>query len=130
MAKISEKNKLIIKGKLTDLNTYINAERTNKYMAAKIKEAETQLVYYQCRKQNFKLTKTPEVAIFHWYNADHRKDYDNIEFAQKFIWDGLVLAGVIPDDSEKHTPSMRIHVHDVDPWNPRVELDLSGDMPF
>jgi len=36
--------KLVIPGELTDLNTYINAERSNRYAGAKIKREMTDYV--------------------------------------------------------------------------------------
>lgn len=50
-------------------------------------------------------TKLPEfnkvVIIITWYEPDERRDPDNIMAGQKFILDGLVAAGTIPNDSQK-----------------------------
>lgn len=50
-------------------------------------------------------------AEFLWVSKHKRMDMDNIESGQKFIWDGLVKAGVIENDGWKHTPLERIHRH-------------------
>ena len=109
---------------MTDLNTYIQAERTNRYIAAGIKKRETARVAWACKEQQLRPVTRPLVeVIFHWYSKDARKDADNISFACKFIFDGLVKAKVLPDDSQKYTGSI-VHHFDVDAKNPRVEVDL------
>lgn len=92
-------SKIIIKGCFTTLNEYINHERANKFKAAKIKKEETNLVFLQV--QNKKI-QTPCILKFTWHVKNKRKDPDNIAFSKKFILDGLVKAGVIPDDTHKH----------------------------
>jgi Holliday junction resolvase RusA-like endonuclease len=115
---------LIIKGELTDLNTYINAERTDKYLAAKIKKEETDRIYWEIKEQKLKALENCKYVYFYWYNKNTRKDFDNIEFAQKFIWDALVLARIIKNDNQKNTPPVRTHRHFTDLKNPRIEVSL------
>ena len=50
---------------------------------------------------------------------------------QKFILDGLVAAGTIPNDSQKYIKRIQ-HEFDVDKQNPRVEVvieDYEGGKP-
>jgi len=122
MQNSKSENVLIIKGELIDLNTYINAERANRYKGAAIKRLETERVFWECKEQKIKPVGKKSLVIFEWYNKNSRKDFDNIEFAQKFIWDGLVMAKVLPEDNQENTPAMRLHIHEVDPENPRVEI--------
>jgi Holliday junction resolvase RusA-like endonuclease len=90
---------MFIKGKFTSLNNYISAERTNRYKAAALKKAQTQLVYYQVRGLKI---ETPCKIKMTWHIKDKRTDPDNIAFAKKYILDGLVQANVIPDDTFAH----------------------------
>lgn len=90
---------MFIEGKFTSLNNYIAAERTNRYKAAALKKAQTQLVYYQVRHKKI---ETPCKLLFTWHIKDKRTDPDNIAFAKKYILDGLVQANVIPDDTFAH----------------------------
>lgn len=107
---------------LTDLNTYIEAERTNRYGAAKIKKDMTELVAWEAKAQKIpKMDKVRKIT-FIWRHPNQRKDKDNVEFAQKFIWDGLVLAKVISNDGWKHTPTRRIHKHEINKSNPGVSV--------
>lgn len=90
---------------LTSLNKYINAERTNRFMAAKIKKQETELVAWECRRQKApRLTKIKSL-LFIWKTKDRRQDKDNISFSKKFVLDGMVLAGVIPNDTYNTLPN-------------------------
>ena len=115
--------KFTIFGELTDLNTYINAERTNKFKAAKIQEFQTQMVYLDLLGQKVKPIKKITEMICTWYTKDLKKDSDNIAFAVKFILDALVLAKVIPNDSRRYTGSI-YHLFEVSKDNPRVEIEL------
>jgi len=88
----------------TTLNQYINKERGNRYAAAKIKKTETEFVHYSAISQN-KERKTidyPVIVKFTWNEKNKRTDPDNIDFAKKFILDGLVKANVIIDDTAKY----------------------------
>jgi Holliday junction resolvase RusA-like endonuclease len=113
---------LTIEGELTDLNTYINAERSNRFIGAKLKKENTEKVIAAIKKQNFKIIGHKTEVHFYWYSKNHRKDFDNIEFSQKFIWDGLVRAGVLKDDNQINTPARRIHNHIIEKDAPRIVI--------
>lgn len=95
---------LLIEGELTALNEYINAERSNRRFAAEIKKDETGYCQDAAEKSDLKLQETdfPCALIITWYVKNKRKDADNIAFAKKFILDGLVEAGVLPNDNRKY----------------------------
>lgn len=95
---------LLIEGELTALNEFVNAERRNRYIAAKIKRDETGYCQDAAEKSDLKLQETdfPCALIITWYVKNKRKDADNIAFAKKFILDGLVEAGVLPNDNRKY----------------------------
>lgn len=96
--------RLLIEGELTALNEFINAERRNRYIAAKIKKDETGYCQDVAEKSELKLQEAdfPCALIITWYVKNKRKDADNIAFAKKFILDGLVEAGVLPNDNRKY----------------------------
>ena len=96
--------RLIIEDELTALNEFINAERRNRYIAAKIKKDETGYCQDVAEKSELKLQENdfPCALIITWYVKNKRKDADNIAFAKKFILDGLVEAGVLPNDNRKY----------------------------
>lgn len=102
-----------IAGALTDLNTYVSAERSTKYAAAKIKQGETERCAWEIKRQKIKPMQKIDSMMFTWYEENNRKDTDNVEFAQKFIRDGLVQAGVIPNDGRKYTGTTTVHYHHI-----------------
>jgi len=116
--------KLILPGNLTDLNTYINAERTNRFRGAKIKKDETERVYWECKKQKLKLIDHEQILTFYWYCKDMKKDPDNIAFAKKFILDGMRDAGVLKNDGWKQITGF-YDMFFVDKENPRVEVEAN-----
>ena len=84
------------------LNKYVNAERSNRFMAAKIKKDQTNSVAYLALEQCDKRFREVKDIKFTWYKPNNRTDHDNIAFAKKFILDGLIKAGILKDDSPKY----------------------------
>ena len=62
-------------------------------------------------------------AVFYWPNA-RRRDVRNAEYALKAAYDGVVDAGLIPDDSSDHLAHQPTRF-DVDRDTPRVEITLT-----
>ena len=92
---------------LTDLNTYIDAERSNRFMAANIKRQNTDIVSSIAR-----VSKMPQINFkanvkFIWHCKNKRKDPDNISFAQKFVFDGLIIAGILENDGHNQINSIK-----------------------
>ena len=90
----------IIKGEFISLNEYINAERTNKYIAASIKKREMGEILVQLPNGRY----TEKIFLsFQAFVKDRRKDPDNIYvmFVKHFL-DSLVKKGIIENDGQKH----------------------------
>lgn len=87
---------------LPTLNEYINAERTNRYMAAHIKKMTEQRLVFYIQSQTREQFQEPAFIKYKWIRKDARHDKDNIAFAKKFVQDALVKAGVIPNDGWKN----------------------------
>ena len=113
---------IVFPGEYTALNEYIRIERSNKFSAAKLKERETGKAWAAAVGKK-PLTGYPLIVEFSWYTKDERTDADNIEFAKKFILDGLVLAGVLVNDSRKYIVGTSNRCY-VDKKNPRVEVEF------
>ena len=115
--------KFEIPGRLPGFNEIIEAAKQGKgnYQPyARMKEEYTTMVAWLAKK----LPAYEKVAlIITWYEPDLRRDPDNIMGGQKFIMDGLVQAGVIPDDSQKYILGI-YHRFKVDRKNPRVEVEI------
>ncbi len=112
----------IIKGDLPDLNNYTKANRGNKYAGNKLKQDATNIVCLYAKSQLRGKYERMSLSIT-YYCKNKRKDKDNIAFAKKFILDGLIKAGVIPDDGwgqiEGWTESF-----EVDKDDPRIRVEL------
>lgn len=91
--------------RLTSLNEYINAERTNRYAAAGIKKKNQRDIEVFLREaiNTGKLHHHENAALeMIWTVPNKRRDLDNIAFATKFIQDALVEMGVFDDDNIDH----------------------------
>ena len=115
--------KFTIQGELCNYNKYDNAARSHWSKGAKIKKEETQRVYYEILSQKVKPMKKITEMICTWYTKDLKVDSDGISFAIKFLYDGMVLAKVIPNDSRRYTGSI-YHLFEIDKKNPRCEVEL------
>ena len=89
-----------IKLKLPSCNTYINACRTNRYAAAKMKrDVENQIYYYIKDLPEF---EKPIKIHFLWIEENKKRDLDGIAFGKKFILDSLVKFKKIKNDNIKN----------------------------
>ncbi len=94
--------KLTINEPLTTLNEYTKANRGNKFGGANVKKKQDKIILYYALKQRFKLEPIKYDVNFVWYVKDHRKDHDNICFAKKFVFDGLIKAGILANDNPRY----------------------------
>lgn len=90
--------KIHIQADLAKLNEHDGANRSNKFGGAQLKKDMTDLV--QLLVRNEKPIDYPVRIGFIWYYSS-KHDFDNIRFACKYVLDGLVKAGVLPNDNQK-----------------------------
>ena len=109
-------------GEYPSLNEYINAERRNRFIAAKIKKEATARAM-EAAKETLDIVVYPLECTCIWYTKNERKDPDKVAFAIKFLLDGLVEAGVLRNDTRKEISSIT-HRFVTDKNAPRVELHL------
>ena len=92
--------KVTIPMRLPSCNEYINACRTNRYMASSLKKQVQEAVGWYLRK--LPVFKNPVKINFIWISEKgDRRDLDNICFAKKFILDSLQEVGKISNDNRK-----------------------------
>lgn len=99
--------KIFIPYTFTDLNTYIDAERTNRYKAAKIKKDETAIVMWFLKNKKYKRIDEVVHITFVWHIKNYKKDPDNVSFSKKFILDGFVSADILKNDGFKQISGFR-----------------------
>lgn len=112
---------LYIDTELPALNEIIGANRTNKFSGANLKRKYTNLVAWECKHQGVKPFNKKIDIQFTWNCKNKRKDKDNIMASQKFVFDGLQLAGVIQNDGWKEIGNID-HRFKVDKYNVGVEV--------
>lgn len=113
--------KIVIPGKMPGFNEIVDAAKrgNRRYQPYnKMKRENTELVSWVSKKVPKKKRIFLEIT---WIEQDMRRDPDNIASAVKFIWDGLVEAGVIPNDGWKENGGWSNHF-EVDKNNPRIEV--------
>jgi Holliday junction resolvase RusA-like endonuclease len=116
---------LTVRTPLLSLNQYIRLERTPKkgyLIASNWKRDLTDRVALEARSAaQGRSFDGPCVFSFRWFAKDARTDPDNIAFARKFLMDGIVQAGVLPDDDWSHVAAFTDDFA-VDADDPRVEI--------
>lgn len=88
-----------IDGKLPTLNDYTNQNRTHWGAGAGMKKKATEKAAKAC--SDIEPIEGKVILHYNWHIST-KHDLDNIAFGQKFIQDGLKLAGKIKDDSKKY----------------------------
>lgn len=112
---------LFIEGELPALNEIIGAINRNRYVGANLKKKYTNLVAWECKHQRVKPFDGKIDIQFTWNCKNKKKDKDNIMAGQKFIFDGLQLAGIIKNDGWKEIGNID-HRFTVDKNNVGVEI--------
>lgn len=116
---------LIIPGRLPGLNEYIAAERTNRFMAAKMKR-EAQNTIFRCIASCLRGVhiRKPVSIKYKWVEPNRRRDKSNISaYGRKVIEDALVETKVLRDDNWSCIRGFE-DSFDCDPRAPHVEVRI------
>ena len=114
---------ITIPGELPDLNKIIRVAKSHPMAYANLKKQYTEQVAWACVGVPKGQLEMPVDVTCTWYTKNLTKDPDNISAGVKFILDGFVMAGILPDDRRKQINSIT-HEFGVDKHNPRVEVAL------
>ncbi|OAK70076.1 RusA family crossover junction endodeoxyribonuclease [Lederbergia galactosidilytica] len=109
-----------IHGELPNLNEIIAVSKKHWSSYSRMKKTYTHLVKLHAR--NLPKIEQADFEIT-WYCKDRRQDKDNVIAGQKFIFDGLVDAGVLINDGWSQIGDIK-HTFEVDKKNPRVEVRI------
>ena len=114
--------KIIIPFPLPGLNEYIDAERSHRQKAAKLKREYQDAVVLVLRRQIRGKLREPVRMRYLWVEKDRRRDKDNISsFGRKVIQDALVKAGKLRNDGWQNIAGFSDDFA-VDKKRPRVEI--------
>lgn len=114
---------LVIDGILSSMNKVIGANRSNRYIGARLKRDNTEMVAYYCLSQNLKPFKNKIDLEITFKCKDRRTDKDNIISTTKFILDGLVMAGIIKNDGWSEIGNLN-YKFDIDKNNPQTIVKM------
>jgi len=96
---------------LPTLNEYTDLTRRSRYKGAAAKGHASQMCAICIRAQTREHLKGLYDVEIDWYRKDQRHDPDNVYFAVKFILDGAVTAGLLPDDNRKYIRHIAHRIH-------------------
>lgn len=118
--------KLIIEGRLDNLNDYTKACRTDPRVGNRMKQKNEEVISAYIMQQLRGIHFTGKVYLhFKWIEANRQRDLDNVCFAKKFILDALVKNNVIVTDGWRGVSGFTDEF-DVDPARPRIEVTIEG----
>ena len=114
---------ITIPGELPSLNAVLAGAKRHWSSYSSVKKQQTNKVHWIAKGQ---LTPVdgPVDLVFTWTTKNRRIDPDNTSHGAKYIIDGLVAAGILPDDGRKTIRSLTHYFPDPDPKSPRVEINL------
>ena len=125
-------------GEPVSFNEYINAERTNKFRAAKIKKEETENIAHELMIQNAQPIKYKFDLHIKIYAKDKRRDPDSWVMFYKFLLDAMQLdeisidsknkiniTPIIPNDSQLFVGAISQDAIYIDKLNPRIEVFIT-----
>lgn len=122
---------ITIPGHLMGLNEYTLKCRGNKFAGAGAKKQQEAIVSEAIMKAVDEAEQAPVdksayplKPVIIWYD-DTRRDFDNVVFAKKFIFDALQKCGIIENDSRKYIAGATDKLI-TDKENPRIEVYLTG----
>lgn len=84
-----------IQGRFCSLNEFY---RLHHYAQGKTKAEHEQRVIEAAKSAGIKPVARCTYSVL-WIEQNHRRDLDNVAYGKKFIQDGLVKAGIIPNDT-------------------------------
>ena len=114
---------ITIPGELPNLNAALAGAKRHWSSYAQIKKAQTNKVAWIAKGQLTPVTP-PVDLVFEWTTKHKRVDPDNVSHGAKYAIDGLVNAGILPNDGRKVIRSLTHLFPEPDPRAPRVDIKL------
>lgn len=116
--KAETENGFVIWQKLCSQNDVVAANRTNKYVGAKLKTDIEKAIGWDIKKavlaKFLKPVVNPCIIEIDWHEAIKRRDVDNIQSSQKFILDAMVKNKILPNDNSRYVRQIYHNIVDDD----------------
>ena len=112
--------KFYLDHEIPNWNSYINAERLNKFKAANIKKREMKIIGFLTKGKRYE-GKYPVKLIITKYFKDRRQDLDNLN--TKILIDGLVKSKVIKNDNLNCITDIELHAK-IDKTKEGIEISI------
>ena len=120
--------KLVIYGRLDNLNDYTKACRTDPRVGNRMKKKNEEIISGYIMQQLRGIRFDGRVYLhFTWIEPNRNRDLDNVCFAKKFILDALVSNGIIETDGWRGVSGFTDEFG-VDADNPRIEVTIEGKL--
>ncbi len=111
------------------MNELISANRTNRFVGAKMKKEWTNRISIQAQLELTPYTSKVWVSCL-WQIHHRRHDPDNLTSSLKFVFDGFVDAGIITGDSLSIIQSPLVHHFQVDKQQEKCLILTLSDEPI
>ena len=119
----------VIDGLFKGMNDWRDAIQRSPHAGNDMARAAKRRVESLARQQMVPRFDGPVVVVFDWFEPNLRRDLDNVSgSARKWILDGLVAAGVLPDDNMAPVVGLQDWSH-IDPMSPGVIVTLTDEIP-
>jgi len=112
-----------ISGRLPGLNEWTRACKSHYSKAGRMKREAQDHIGWCIKKARIKPCKKRIYVRFTWIEPNMRRDFDNIAFAHKFIFDALQEMGIIEDDGWNHVEGFSDKFR-LNKNNPRVIVEI------
>lgn len=113
-----------VPGRLPGMNEYQEACRRSAVEGGRMKREATDSVAWCAKAAGVSALRTPIDVRVTWVEPNMRRDKDNIRAGMKFVLDGLVEAGAIPNDGWRQIGSLSDDFK-VNKDNPRVVVEIT-----
>jgi len=123
-------HKFTIQGSLPGLNDFIAKSTYNRFSYGAFKKQWTEFCALSVKSQKIPAISVPIKVSINWIEKHKKRDLDNISGGgTKVLMDGLVLAGVIQNDTRRFVTGFEHFFPEPDPQNHRVEVSLIESPP-
>ena len=113
--------------RLPGLNEIIDAARANKFGSNALKQKTQESICWFIKQQKLFPVKSAKF-IFHWQEKNERRDKDNVAVGKKFIFDALVVSGILKNDGWKEVVCFEDHFSTAEESSVIVTIDDMEDI--